>query len=265
MIKSLSAVGVSLLLSLAVSIAKPLVVAHRGASHDAPENTLPAFELAWKQGADAIEGDFLLTKDNHIVCIHDRSTKRLADRNLAVRGSTLEELRKLDVGSWKNKNFKGTKIPTIAEVFATIPKGKKIFVEVKCGKEIIPYLIKEIGKSELKTEQVVLICFKQEVVKAFKQALPKNKAYWLSGFKKDKEGFWKPSLEAVLATLNDTKADGLDSHKDIPGVIARKIMKEGYEWHAWTVNDGATAKRLQTLGVHSITTDRPELIKRLTP
>ena len=137
--KSLSVVGVSLLVSLAVSIAKPLVVAHRGASHDAPENTLPAFELAWTQGADAIEGDFLLTKDNRIVCIHDGSTKRLTDRNLVVRGSTLKELRELDVGYWKHEKFKGTKIPTIAEVFATIPKGMKIFVEVKCGKEIIPY------------------------------------------------------------------------------------------------------------------------------
>ena len=248
-------------MSLAVSIAKPFVVAHRGASHDAPENTLPAFELAWKQGADAIEGDFLLTKDNHIVCIHDGSTKRLADRNLVVRGSTLKELRELDVGSHKNVSWEGTRIPTIAEVFATIPDGKKIFVEVKCGPEIIPYLVKEIGKSKLKTEQVVLICFKQEVVQAFKKALPKNKAYWLSSFKKDKEGAWKPSLETVLATLKDTKADGLDSHRDIPGEIARKIMKAGYEWHAWTVNDVATAKKLKALGIHSITTDRPGLIK----
>jgi len=53
-----------------------LVVAHRDASFDVPENTLPAFKLAWEQGADAIEGDFLLTKDGHIVCIHDRTTKR---------------------------------------------------------------------------------------------------------------------------------------------------------------------------------------------
>jgi len=240
---------------------KPLIVAHRGASHDAPENTLPAFELAWKQGADAIEGDFLLTKDNHIVCIHDGSTKRLADRNLVVRGSTLKELRELDVGSHKNVSWEGTRIPTIAEVFATIPDGKKIFVEVKCGKEIIPYLVKEIGKSELKTEQVVLICFKQEVVKAFKQALPKNKAYWLSSFKKDKEGAWKPTLETVLATLKATKADGLDSHRGIPADAAKKIMKMGYEWHAWTVNDVATAKKLKALGIHSITTDRPGLIK----
>ena len=57
-----------------LSFGKPLVVAHRGASYDAPENTLPAFKLAWEQGADAIEGDFFLTKDNQIVCIHDKTT-----------------------------------------------------------------------------------------------------------------------------------------------------------------------------------------------
>ena len=256
--KSLSCL---LLLLTVPALAEPFIVAHRGASGEAPENTLPAFNLAWKQKADAIEGDFLLTKDNKIVCIHDGSTKRLADQNLVVRGSTLKELRELDVGSWKHEKFKGTKIPTIAEVLATIPKGKQIFVEMKCGKEIIPHLVKEIGKSKLGTEQVVLICFKQEVVKAFKQALPKNKAYWLSSFKKDKEAVWKPSLETVLATLKDTQADGLDSHKDIPGAFARKIMKEGYEWHAWTVNDLATAKKLKALGINSITTDRPALIK----
>ena len=239
----------------------PLIVAHRGASRDAPENTLPAFELAWKQGADAIEGDFLLTKDNRIVCIHDGSTKRLAERNLVVRESTLKELRELDVGSHKNISWEGTRIPTIAEVFATIPKGKKIFVEVKCGKEIIPYLVKEIGKSKLKTEQVVLICFKQSVVKAFKKAMPKNKAYWLSSFKQNEEGVWEPSLETVLATLKATKADGLDSNRGIPADAAKKIMKMGYEWHAWTVNDIATAKKLKSLGIHSITTDRPALIK----
>jgi len=240
---------------------KPLIVAHRGASHDAPENTLPAFVLGWKQGADAIEGDFLLTKDNKIICIHDGSTKRLADRNLVVRQSTLKELHELDVGSWKHVKFKGTKIPTIAEVFATMPQGKKIFVEVKCGPEIIPHLVKEIENSELKTEQVVLICFKKEVVQAFKKAMPKNKAFWLSNFKKDKEGTWTPSAGSVLATLKASKADGLDSNKNIPDEIARKVMDAGYEWHAWTVNDIATAKKLKALGIHSITTDRPALIK----
>ena len=106
-------------------LADPLIVAHRGSSQQAPENTLPAFRLAWQQGADAIEGDFLLTKDGKVVCIHDVSTKRLADKNLVVSKSNLKELRALDVGAWKNEIFKGTKIPTISEVFATAKKLAK--------------------------------------------------------------------------------------------------------------------------------------------
>lgn len=82
-----------------------MIVAHRGASKEAPENTIPAFTLAWKQGADAVEGDFHLTADGYIVCIHDKDTKRVADRKLVVAESSLEDLRKLDV--------KETVIPTM--------------------------------------------------------------------------------------------------------------------------------------------------------
>ena len=191
-----------------LSFSKPLVVAHRGASFDAPENTLPAFKLAWEQGADAIEGDFLLTKDGHIVCIHDRTTKRFCDQDLVVAKSTLKQLKALDVGSWKNEKYVGTRIPTISEVFATVPEGKKIFVEVKCGVEIISPLVKEIKKSKLEPEQIILICFKAEVVKSFKENLPYHKAFWLSGFKKDKKGAWNPSIESVLATIKSCTADG---------------------------------------------------------
>lgn len=83
-----------LLFLLAPLSAEPFIVAHRGASHDAPENTLAAFELAWEQGADAIEGDFHLTQDGHIVCLHDKDTKRTAGKKLVVGKSSLEELRK---------------------------------------------------------------------------------------------------------------------------------------------------------------------------
>ena len=138
-----------------LSFGKPLVVAHRGASYDAPENTLPAFKLAWDQGADAIEGDFLLTKDGHIVCIHDRTTKRFCDQDLVVSKSTLKQLKVLDVGSWKNEKYAETRIPTISEVFSTVPDGKKIFVEVKCGIEIIEPLAKEIKKKKLGCERII--------------------------------------------------------------------------------------------------------------
>lgn len=82
-----------------------LIVAHRGASYDAPENTLAAFRLAFEKDADGIEGDFYLTSDNRIVCIHDSDTERVAGKKLIVAKSTLAELKQLDVGSWKDKKW----------------------------------------------------------------------------------------------------------------------------------------------------------------
>src|SRR5689334_354029 len=115
----------------AAPVQAQLVVAHRGASHEAPENTLAAFRLAWEQGADAIEGDFYLTRDREIVCIHDDNTKRTSGEDLSVAASTLAQLRRLDVGRWKDPKWKGERIPTLTEVLATIPAGKRIFIEIK--------------------------------------------------------------------------------------------------------------------------------------
>ena len=241
-------------------VSEPLIVAHRGASFDAPENTLPAFELAWELGADAVEGDFLLSKDGHIVCVHDKKTKKVADRNLVVIQSTLAELQKLDVGSRKDDKFRGTRIPTLPEVFATVPKGKKIFVEVKCGPEIIPALTKEIDRSGLTHDQIVLICFNAEVIRKFKKVKPKHKAYWLCSFRK-KKGVLTPDLKTIMDTLKSTGADGLDSHFAIPEEFSQAVLDAGYEWHVWTVNDAAMAQDLLGRGVHSITTDRPDLIR----
>ena len=184
----------------------------------------------------------------------------IRDRDLVVAKSTLKELKTLDVGSWKNEKYADTRIPIISEVFATIPEGKKIFVEVKCGVEIIPPLVKEINESSLRCEQIILICFKAEVVKSFKENLPYHKAFWLSGFKKDKKGGWNPSIESVLATIKTSTADGLDSQHSIPNEFSKAVLDAGYEWHAWTINDAPTAKRLAKRGIYSITTDRPKLI-----
>ncbi|MDG1172840.1 MAG: glycerophosphodiester phosphodiesterase [Opitutales bacterium] len=239
---------------------EPLIVAHRGASFDAPENTLPAFELAWKRGADAVEGDFLLSKDGHIVCVHDKKTKKVADQNLEVVTSTLKELQALDVGSSKDEKFRGTRIPTLSQVFATVPKGKKIFVEVKCGPEIIPALTREIDRSGLTHDQIVLICFKPEVIREFKKARPNHKAYWLCVIGK-KKGVLTPSLKTIMDTLKSTGADGLDSHFSIPEEFLQAVLDAGYEWHVWTVNDPDMAKQLVQRGVHSITTDRPGFLR----
>lgn len=223
--KSILFVCVILRVSLASCFGEVKIVAHRGASKDAPGNTIPAFELAWEQGADAIEGDFRLTKDGHIVCIHDGDTKKVANTNLVVHGSTLSELRNLDVGARGGKVLKGTRIPTIDEVLATVPDGKRIYIEVKCGVEIIPPLLEEIKKSGLTRDQIVVISFKTEVIQAFKAKAPQYKAFWLCRFKKREDGEVRPSVKEVLGTLKQIKADGLSSNAGVQHSVLDAIKK----------------------------------------
>lgn len=240
---------------------EPLIVAHRGASKDAPENTIPAFKLAWEQGADAIEGDFHLTKDGHIVCIHDENTKRVSNANMIVRNSTASELRRLDVGSHHGKASKGIAIPTIEEVFSTIPEQKTIYIEIKCGPEIIPALIEEIRKSNLKNEQIVVISFNKKVIQEMKTKAPQYKAYWLCSFKKNMDGDITPSLASVLDTLKLMQADGLSSNIAITEPFIEAIGKQGYEWHVWTIDDLKTTGRVKALGAKSVTTNIPRALR----
>lgn len=245
-----------------------MIVAHRGASGDAPENTLSAFRLAWQQGADAIEGDFYLTSDKQIVCIHDKTTERVAvdQQKCSVATSTLAQLRRLDVGSWKAAKFVGERIPTLGEVLETIPDGKKILVEIKCGPEILPVLEQQLSDSDLKTEQVVIICFNQEVITQARRKMPQYKANWLTSFKLDeKSQQLSPTRQQVVKTLARTGATGLGAQADLNvlnGKFATSLESKGKEFHVWTVNEAQPAKQLAALGVDSITTDYPAKIRQ---
>ena len=245
------------LLSAASAQVKPVIVAHRGASHDAPENTLPSFQLAWKQGADAIEGDFHLTKDGKIICIHDYDTKRVAGSKLIVKDSTFEQLRSLDAGQWFKAEFKGTRLPTFAEVAATVPDGKKFYIEVKCGPEIVPVLMRDLIKTGLDASQIVIISFNATVIREMKRQAPGFKAYWLSSF--EKKSPLSPSMEQVITTLREIKADGFSSKADhrMDETYIRGIQQAGYEYHCWTVDDPALGKRFLGMGTQSITTNKP--------
>lgn len=244
-----------------------MIVAHRGASYDAPENTLAAFRLAWEKQADAIEGDFYLTSDHQIVCIHDRTTKRVApgQPELNVSESTLEQLRKLDVGRWKNATYSGERISTLEEVLATVPDGKQIFVEIKCGPEILPVLKDQLAASSLKAEQIVIISFNADVISQSRETMPQYRANWLTSYKKDEKQIrWTPSLDQVLATLKQTGATGLGTNGNLAVIdqtFADAIKSAGLELHVWTVNNIDHARRFKSMGVNSITTDRPEFIR----
>lgn len=244
-----------------LSAAEPFIVAHRGASHDAPENTLPAFELAWKQGADAIEGDFHLTSDGKIVCLHDFDSKRVSGIKKVVKESTLVELQALDVGAWFKPGFEGTKMPTLRDVIATIPAGKKFYLEVKCGPEIVRTMLDDLAASGLKPEQLVVISFNAPVIKELKKLKPEYKACWLSSFEKSSP--LEPGTDDVLATVRRINADGFSSKADerLDAAFVKTIRDAGIEYHCWTVDDAATARRFLELGAMSITTNRPAFLR----
>jgi glycerophosphoryl diester phosphodiesterase len=235
------------------------IIAHRGASHAAPENTLSAFNRAWQEGADGIEGDFYLTKDERIVCIHDRNTKKLAQQNLDVTQSTLAELKQLDVGSWKNKRFSGERIPTLEEVLATIPPGGKIFIEIKDGERIVSHLKQVLEKAPVRPEQVRIIAFSMEVLRACKAQLPGIQSSWLV----DKKYLDRETLPGVLHTAKagNVKGIGLQEGDHIDAVLVKSIHDAGIELHTWTENSGKAARRYRALGLKSVTTNKPGYIR----
>lgn len=243
----------------------PLIVAHRGASFDAPENTLAAFKLAWEQGADAIEGDFYLTADDQIITLHDATFKRTAGVDRKPVEMTLDEIRRLDVGAWKDPRFTGERVPTLQDVLATVPSGKRFLIEIKCGPEIVPTLKRVLESSGVPMEQLRLICFDADVVAESKKQIPQLKAYWLTSFKAETEGGpKKPIPDEVLATLKRCGADGLDARADFDVVneaFVARVRDAGYEVHFWTVDDPAVAQKLVTLGTDSITTNRPAFLR----
>jgi glycerophosphoryl diester phosphodiesterase len=176
------------------------IIAHRGASFIAPENTEAAIILAWKQGTPAAECDVYLTKDNEIMLMHDKSAKRTSGVDVNMAETDSKTLRKLDVGSWKDPNhYKGEKIPFLKDIIKAIPNGKTLFIEVKSGTEILPYLEQVIKKSG-KRDQLVIIAFNFEVITGCKRLMPDIPAYWLvySG-KDEKTKQWIPYNQNLIA------------------------------------------------------------------
>lgn len=249
-------------MSVSLSLSAVEVVAHRGYSAKAPENTVAAFNLAWDQGSDACELDLYLTKDGKIAVLHDKDTKRTTGVNKLVKDSTLAELQELDAGSWKNKAYKGEKIPDLAESLKTLPVGTKRFLlEVKCGPEVVPVLAKELSEwPKLRRHQLCIIAFNREVAQQSKKALPWIKVLRLSSEKENKQPV---DLAQLIA---DTKADGLDG-LDLglkwkwSEEMVKQIKDAGLELHVWTVNKPGDVRRLAELGVDGITTDDPVMVK----
>lgn len=241
-----------LLAVTAAGFAQPAIIAHRGASADAPENTVSAANVAWKQNADAVEIDIHLSKDNRVMVIHDDNTKRTTGEDFKVSNTLSEDLRMLDAGSFKNASYQGEKIPFLEEVITTIPNGKTLVIEIKSGLDVLPQLQAVIGKSE-KQPSCKFISFSWDAIVAAKKLFPNNECYWLSS---KRDGLIDKMAEAVAAGL-----DGLDLHyKVIDDECMKAANRNNLKIIAWTVDSPEEALRLANLGVSGITTNKPKLM-----
>ncbi|MFN7141995.1 MAG: glycerophosphodiester phosphodiesterase [Limisphaerales bacterium] len=259
------AVVITSLMALSVSASFAVeIIAHRGASYDAPENTMSAMKLAWKQKADAIELDIHLSKDGRIVMMHDFDTRRIGGVNKKIVDQTWDELQQLDVGAWKDRKFRGERIPTLTSVLKTIPRGKRALIEIKVGPEILPELEREMKASGKKPEQLAIITFRYDTAVAAKERFPAHKVYFLHGYNRSKTTGELPKLDELIQRAKAGNLDGLDlSYKfPIDRAFVQKVKDAGLEFYTWTVNEPEVAQTHVEVGVDGITTDRPGYLRK---
>jgi glycerophosphoryl diester phosphodiesterase len=246
-------------LCAALSASPPEIVAHRGESADAPENTMAAFRLAWERKVPAIELDVHLSKDGKLVVIHDKDTERTGGVKKVIKDSTWDELKDIDVGAWKDPRFKGEKLCLLEDALPTIPEGSRCFIEIKVGAEATPALVKAVKASGKSKDQLCVISFQADAVEASKKALPEIPAYYLASFKQDKETKqWTPTIDEVIETAKQIKADGVDlSYKGpINKGLVKKVRDAGLGLYFWTVDEEKPARKLVELGADGITTNK---------
>lgn len=231
------------------------IIGHRGACYEAPENTLASINLAWEQGADAVEIDVHLSSDNRIMVMHDASTRRTAGIDLIIAQTPSEELRKLDVGGVEGAQFAGERIPFLEEVLDTIPAGRGLYIEVKCGTQILPVL-SDVLAGVPKDRRITIISFNVDVVTGMKQLMPQFPTLELRSV--------LPLKSHGVRAVKDAAAhgvDGLDLHyMGITRSLMDAAQSAGLPVYAWTVNNPARAASLKRMGVVGLTTDRPGFI-----
>ena len=242
-------------------LADSFLIAHRGASLDAPENTLASVRLAWEQNADAVECDIRLSRDGRIMIVHDQSASRTTGFDWNIAQYTSDELRKLDAGKWKSPVFAGERIPFLEEVLETVPPGRKLFIEIKCGIEILPVL-----KTVLPADSssfCALIGFEGEIMAEAKRRFPDHKTCLLCEFphRLPLNGA-KNDGAALIELVKRLDLDGMDVRtRGLTQGHVQRVRDAGLDMYVWTVNKVSEAERFLSWGVQGITTDCPGLLR----
>lgn len=245
----------------------PLILGHRGASSLAPENTLAAFKLAMRDGADGIEFDVRLSRDQVPVVIHDATLKRTGLQDHLVCELTAKELREIDVGRWFARSrqaapsFADEKLPTLAQVWELFTTNSGVlYVEMKCNAaeraSLAAAVAKGIGEFCL-ANRVVVESFDLDAIAEVKKVDPGIRT----------AAFFEPSISRPISTIRRLKmveaalavgADEIALHHTLasPRVIER-AKRGGLQIVVWTVDDPRWVKRARALGIKALIANDP--------
>lgn len=240
------------------------IIAHRGYSSEAPENTIPAFVLAAEKGYDTVECDIEWTKDSVPILLHDDTINRTARREngwgfLFKRkcyNYTYEELQKLDFGSWKGKEYKGTKIPSFYDALECSDEyNLNLYVEIKENDkfdmekaQILADAVKNAGMED----KVTWISFNSDYLEIMSELMPESRLGYLT--KKEPD-------EDTIKTLQSLQTENNEVFLDVK---ASKMTKEadkllddaGFDFEAWTVDDEETLEEVYSYECSGITTNK---------
>jgi glycerophosphoryl diester phosphodiesterase len=233
----------------------PLVIAHRGASAYAPENTLAACELAVQMGADMIELDVQRTSDGELVVFHDDTTERWDGKKRLVGMCSLSELLTLDIG--------GERVATLAEVFElTRRTGIALNVELKQPDIVAPsvQMIHEFGIAK----KVIISSFYQAALAELFRTAPHIERGYLMGTDTYRFDVRARELWPFLA-LKRVEAHAWHPYFDLPAIeqIIPLVRKAGYAVNVWTVDDPAIMRHMIELGATGIITNKPDVARMI--
>ncbi len=228
------------------------VIAHRGASAHAPENTLAAFALAVEMQADMVELDVHLCKDGQLVVIHDATLDRTTSGSGNVAEHTLAQLRQLDAGGWFDRKFGRERIPTLSEALETVGGECGVNVEIKYASRypgIARAVVDALRETGRPPTDFIVSAFEHDVLDEIKALSPQLPV--------------APLFSAFPNAADSLKGEYLHpAHKIVDEDVVRRAEGKGQRVNAWTVNDDEGYRRMIDSGVYGIITDRPDALVR---
>ena len=229
------------------------IIAHRGASADAPENTLESVLLAWEQNADAVEVDIQLTADGEIVIFHDENTLRMTGVPGLLKDKTWAEIRQLEIHA---KGYT-THIPLLRAVLPTIPRDKFLVTELKSGPEIIAPLRKLMDEFHIAPHNVQIISLIEESIRQAFIDFPGYETQRVFEFLGE-----QPDIDYLLRYAAETPFSGIDLEMGdyITDAFVQKIHGVNKKIYVWTVDELSDARYLKKIKIDGITTNRPDYL-----